>query len=149
MILKVLVPQADPAFRSGYVSTWHKTEGDPVSFGDHICDIAIDEFMALQRTKRATLLGSTSRFKARRLKDGYDRREGRGVVHMRLTCSEASVVLGRILVPEGGRVDIGTLVAVLIDGTDPLAADDAALAVAGEARIVVNMPESDELEPTN
>jgi hypothetical protein len=147
LILKVLVPQSDPAFRSGYVATWHKNEGDPVAFGDHLCDIAIDEFMALQRTKRASLLGSTSRMKTRKLKDGYDRREGRGVVHVRLSSSETGVVLGKIVVPEGGRVDIGQMVAVLSDAPDSADIDEASIAAAAAARVAANMPDAGELDP--
>ncbi len=147
MILKVQVPAADAAFRAGYVATWHKKEGDIVAFGDHLCDIAIDEFMALQRTKRASLLGSTSKLRQRRIKDGYDHRKGRGLVHLRLTSSETGVVLGKILLGEGERVEIGSVVGVLAAPDEVAAIDTGSVEAAAEARVVANMPEAAEIDP--
>jgi len=144
MILKVTVPATDAAFRGGSIAKWYKREGDPIEFGDDLCDVAIDEFMALQRTKRASLLGSTSRMRKRRLKDAFDLREGRGQVTIRLTSAENGVLLGRIIVPEGGRVDIGSLIA-LMSGTDGDLTGDTD--IAPEARIAVNMPDARDLDP--
>lgn len=144
MILKVNIPAGDAAFRGGFIAKWHKEAGDPIDFGDDICDVAIDEFMALQRTKRASLLGSTSKLRKRRIKDGYDLREGRGQVTIRLTSAEGGVQLGKIVVPEGGRVEIGSLVA-LLSGSDGDVSGD--LDTAPEARIAVNMPDAEDLDP--
>jgi pyruvate/2-oxoglutarate dehydrogenase complex dihydrolipoamide acyltransferase (E2) component len=85
--------------------------------------------------------------KTRKLKDGYDRREGRGVVHVRLSSSETGVVLGKIVVPEGGRVDIGQMVAVLSDAPDSADIDEASIAAAAAARVAANMPDAGELDP--
>lgn len=145
-MLKVEIPAADAAFRGGYVARWHVKEGDPIEFGDDLCDIAIDEFVAMQRTKRATLLGSSNPFRKRRVKDALSLREGRGVVHMRLTSSESGVQLGKIMVAEGGRVAIGDLVAVLSDQGVVATPDEPSLAAAAEARIVVNMPDEDDID---
>ncbi len=147
MILKVQVPAADAAFRSGVVAKWHKQEGDTVLFGDDLCDVAIDQFMALQRTKRAALLGSASKLRRRRIKDAYDLRDGRGVVHMRLTSAEGGVVLGKIIIAEGGRVDIGGVVGILADDTISTPPETAEIAAAAEARIAVNMPDAADLDP--
>ena len=144
MILKVTIPAADAAFRGGYIIAWHKSEGDPVGFGDDLCDVAIDEFMALQRTKRATLLGSTSKWRARRVKDARSLREGRGQVTVRLRSAESGVLLGKVIVPEGGRVEIGSLIAVM-SGTDGDTSGD--IETASDARIAVNMPDADDLDP--
>lgn len=146
MLLKVEIPAADAAFRGGYVARWHVKEGDPIEFGDDLCDIAIDEFVAMQRTKRATLLGSSNPFRKRRVKDALSLREGRGVVHMRLTSSESGVQLGKIMVAEGGRVAIGDLVGVLSDQGVVATPDEPSLAAAAEARIVVNMPDEDDID---
>lgn len=146
MLLKVEIPAADAAFRGGYVAKWHVKEGDPIEFGDDLCDIAIDEFVAMQRTKRATLLGSSNPFRKRRVKDALSLREGRGVVHMRLTSSEGGVQLGKIMVPEGARVAIGDLVGVLSDVGLAATPDEASLSAASEARIVVNMPDEDDID---
>ena len=144
MILKVTVPAADAAFRGGYIVAWHKIEGDSIDFGDDLCDIAIDEFMSLQRTKRATLLGSTSKLRQRRVKDAYDLREGRGQVTVRLTSAESGVLLGKILVAEGERVEIGSLVA-LMSGPDGDVSGD--IESAPDARVAVNMPDAEDLDP--
>lgn len=139
MLLKVTIPHSDAAFRGGYLVKWHKTEGDPIALGDDLCDIAVDQFMALQRTKRAALLGSTAKRHRRKVRDGYDLRDGRGLVHLRLTCAENEALLGRVIVGEGDRVTIGQLVAVLTDG-EPLDDLDSFAGIA-EARIIVNIPD--------
>jgi len=144
MILKVTVPAVDAAFRGGFIAVWHKHEGDAIAFGDDLCDVAIDEFMALQRTKRASLLGSTSKLRLRKLKDGYDLREGRGQVTIRLTSAEHGVQLGKVIVPQGGRIEIGSLVAV-ISGTNGDMSGD--IDTAPDARIAVNIPDAETLDP--
>lgn len=141
MILKVVVPAHDAAFRAGFVARWYKAEGDPVEFGEVLCDIAIDEFVALQRTKRATLLGSSKKSRKRKINDGYDTREGRGLVHMHIISSETSTRLGKILLAEGDRIEIGSVVGLLGDA----AADEAG--AAQEARIAIDMPQAEEIDP--
>ena len=144
MILKVTIPAADAAFRGGYIIAWHKSEGDPVGFGDDLCDVAIDEFMALQRTKRATLLGSTSKWRTRRVKDAKNLREGRGQVTVRLRSAETDVLLGKVIVPEGGRVEIGSLIAVMSGADGDISGD---VESAPDARIAVNMPDAEDPDP--
>lgn len=144
MILRVTLPPADAAFRGGFVAEWHKQEGDPIAFGDDLCDIAIDEFMALQRTKRATLLGSTSKKRQRRIKDGYSLREGRGQVIIRLTSAEDGVLLGRVIADEGERIEIGSLMA-LLSGEDGDVSGD--IDAARDARIAVNFPDAEDVDP--
>jgi len=143
MILKVVIPAHDAAFRAGYVADWFKEEGDVVEFGEVLCDIAIDEFMALQRTKRATLLGSSKKSRKRKITDGYDRREGRGLVHMHIISSEPSTHLGKILVGKGDRIEIGSVVGVLGSGD----AGASEVSAAPEARIAVDMPQAEVVDP--
>lgn len=144
MMLKVMIPEGDAAFRGGFIAAWHKKEGDRVEFGDDICDVAIDTFMALQRTKRATLLGSSSRLRKRRVKDGYSLREGRGQVIIRLTSAEGGLTLDEIVVSEGDRIEIGSLVALLSSMEDGGSRD---IEAAREARIAVNMPDAADVDP--
>ena len=120
------------------MAEWHVEEGSPVGFGQPICDIAIDTFAAMQRTKRATLLGSGRRSRQRRVRDDVSIREGRGVALVTLKCSEPDAALGRVLVEAGERIDIGGVVAVLVTGTPPSAIDDADIAGAAEARVVAD-----------
>lgn len=146
MLLRVTLPSNDPTFRSGIVTKWHVAEGSPVGFGDPLCDIAIDQFAAMRRTKRATLLGSSSRLRLRRVRDDVSIQEGRGVAHITLKCSEQGVTLGKVMAPEGSRVEIGNLVAVLADGEHSRGISDADVAEAPEARVIADFPDSDLLE---
>jgi multidrug efflux pump subunit AcrA (membrane-fusion protein) len=141
MLLDVSLPPADSAFRAGSVAKWHVNEGDPVNFGTILCDVAIDEFAALQRTKRASLLGSTSKLRQRRVKDGIDHREGRGQVVIRLISVETGMTVKEIAVPDGGRVEIGDLLARL--GSGSTEDDDQT----GEARLSVDFPDAEEIDP--
>lgn len=143
MLLKVTVPSANVAFRGGELVNWYVKEGDPLSFGTVLCDISIDEFVALRRTKRASLLGSTSRLRQRRVNDGLDHREGRGSVTIRLTCAESGMVLKRRDVAKGERVSVGTLVGVI--GT-PDAEIGESLPDTG-ARIALDYPDPEEFDP--
>ncbi|MEN8238281.1 MAG: hypothetical protein ABFR53_03655 [Actinomycetota bacterium] len=144
MILNVTVPAADAAFRGGVLIAWHKREGELIEFGDDLCDIAIDEFMSLQRTKRATLLGSTSKLRTRRIKDAYDLREGRGQVTVRLTSAEHGVMLGKVIVGEGERIEIGSLIGLMCGLDRDMSGN---VGEVPDARIAVNMPDAEDLDP--
>lgn len=143
MLLQVTVPQAYAAFRGGRLVSWHVDVGERLDFGTVLCDISIDEIVGLRRTKRASLLGSTSKLRQRRVNDGLDHREGRGAVTIRLTCAENGLVLRRKEVEEGGRVSVGTLVGVIgtAEGEIPDVLPDT------EARIAVDFPDAEELDP--
>lgn len=142
-MLQVTVPPDNAAFRGGELVNWYVNEGDVLSFGAALCDISIDDFMALQRTKRASLLGSTSRIRQRKINDGQYRREGRGSVLIRLSCAESNMVLKKKLVNEGERVAIGSAVGV-IGAPDAEMTDDAQLT---EARIAVDYPDPEDFDP--
>ncbi len=143
MILQLVIPRADPAFEGGILTKWHIDEGAPVLFGSPVCDIEIDDFLALRRTKRASLLGSTSKMRQRRINDGVYRREGRGSVTIRLVSAESNMVLRRQDVEEGSRVMVGSVVAIL--GDPEVEIPDT---IAGsEARISTEFPDAEELDP--
>lgn len=146
MLLRVTLPANDPTFHAGILTKWHVAEGAPVGFGDPLCDVAIDQFAAMRRTKRAALLGSSSRLRLRRVRDDVSIREGRGVAHVTLKCSEPGAVLGKVVADVGDRVEIGSLVAVLTDSEDAGSISDADVAGAPEARVVADFPDSDLFE---
>lgn len=143
MLLQVTVPLDNVAFRSGELVNWYVEEGDPVPFGTALCDISIDEFVAMQRTKRAQLLGSTRRLRQRKISDGISRREGRGSVTIRLRCAENNMVLKEKAVVEGGRITIGSTVAVI--GTQDAELGDRVPTT--EARIAVDYPDPADFDP--
>lgn len=143
MFLKLSFPQANGAFQAGVVTKWHVDEGEELVFGDAVCDLSVDEFLALQRTKRASLLGSTSKRRRRWIKDGIDHREGRGAVIIRLVCAETGMTLRRQVAAIGERVPVGGLVAIIgtPDGDLPKKLPDA------EARVSVDYPDAEEIDP--
>jgi hypothetical protein len=143
MILQLVIPRADPAFEGGVLTKWHIDEGDEIPFGSPVCDIEIDEFLALQRTKRASLLGSTSKKRQRRISDGVYRREGRGAVTIRLVCAESQLLLRRRDVAEGARVRVGGPVAILGGANDPIPETFSG----SIARISTEFPDAEELDP--
>jgi hypothetical protein len=143
MLLQVTVPPDNAAFRGGELVNWYVNEGDPLPFGTPLCDISIDDFMALQRTKRASLLGSTSRLRQRKINDGKYRREGRGSVIIRLTCAESDMVLKQKMVNEGERVTIGSAVGLI--GTPDSEMGEGVPVT--EARIAVDYPDPEEFDP--
>ncbi len=140
MILRVTVPTTDSALRSGFVATWHKAEGDRIEFGEDLCDIVIDAFARLERTHRATLLGSTPKFRRRRSKVVLGVKKGRGQVTVRLVSAESGVRLGKVLVEEGGRIEVGSLIAVMTGADGDLSGN---IETAPEARIVLNVPDTE------
>jgi hypothetical protein len=142
-LLQVTVPLDNVAFRSGELVNWYVEEGDPVPFGTALCDISIDDFVAMQRTKRAQLLGSTRRLRQRKISDGISRREGRGSVTIRLRCAENNMVLKEKAVVEGGRIAIGSTVAVI--GTQDAELGDGVPTT--EARIAVDYPDPADFDP--
>ncbi len=143
MFMKLSFPQANGAFQAGVVTKWHIGEGEPLGFGDAVCDLSVDEFLALQRTKRASLLGSTSKRRRRKVKDGIDHREGRGAVVIRLVCGESGMTLRRQVAAVGERVSVGGLIAVIgtAEGDVPNQVPDS------EARVSVDYPDAEEIDP--
>lgn len=142
-MLQVTVPPDNAAFRGGELVNWYVNEGEPLAFGAALCDISIDDFMALQRTKRASLLGSTSRLRQRKIVDDKFRREGRGSVLIRLSCAESNMVLKKKMVNEGERVTIGSAVGVI--GAPDAEMTDQVLMT--EARIAVDYPDPEDFDP--
>ncbi|REK25387.1 MAG: hypothetical protein DWQ40_00750 [Actinobacteria bacterium] len=143
MLLQITVPQAYAAFRGGELASWHVKEGDPLEFGTVICDISIDEIVGLRRTKRASLLGSTSLLRKRKVNDGLDHRQGRGAVLIRLTSAENGMVMRKRAVEEGQRVVVGSMVG-LIGSPDAEIPDELPDT---QARIAVDFPDPDDFDP--
>jgi hypothetical protein len=143
-LLQVTVPLDNVAFRSGELVSWYVEEGDPVPFGTALCDISIDDFVAMQRTKRAQLLGSTRRLRQRKISDGISRREGRGSVTIRLRCAENNMILKEKSVVEGGRITIGSTVGII--GTQDAELGGGVVPTT-DARIAVDYPDPADFDP--
>lgn len=144
MLLKVKVPEADAAFRGGYLISWHMAVGDDVGFGSPLCDIAVDEFLLMRRTKRAALLGSTRRLSRRRVKDRFDLKEGRSEVRIQLISAERSLKLIRVIAQPGDRIRFGDVIGLVGSGGDD---PDTDLNSVSDAHVSVDFIDASELDP--
>ncbi|MEN8238283.1 MAG: hypothetical protein ABFR53_03665 [Actinomycetota bacterium] len=109
MILKLEMPLIDPSLLGGRLVRWSKSVGDPINFGDEVCVVALDEFVAVRRTARATLLAGRRR---KRLKSDLEVRSGKVFIEVALTSSDRGV-LGKIIKAEGDDVGIGDVLAIV------------------------------------
>ncbi len=140
MIMKVTMPTHDQSMRGGKVLRWHKSEGDPVVFGDDLCDVAIDEFAVLRRTGRATLLSGR---RQKKLRDDLEVREGKVYVEMTITSSDQGT-LRKVVAGEGDAIALGALLAVVTTGDEALEGTPADWQNATPMRVVVNVVSDDE-----
>lgn len=109
MILRLEVPLTNPSLTGGTVKEWHKAEGDVIGFGDEVCTVAYDQFAALRRTARATLLAGR---RNKKLKSNLESRTGKVLTDIVVSAAEQGV-LGKILMGPGERFTIGDTLAVI------------------------------------
>lgn len=109
MIIKLEMPLIDPSLRGGHVVQWSKAVGDDIGFGDEICVVALDEFAALRRTARATLLAGKRRDK---LKSDLEVRDGKVFLQVAITSSEPGV-LRQIIKEQNAPIAIGDTMAIV------------------------------------
>ncbi len=109
MILRLAMPALDASLLGGRMSRWLKGEGDSFAFGDVLCEVALDEFAAMRRTHRATLLSGRRRHK---LRSEVELREGKVLLEVAVTSAEAGTIR-EVLVGEGARLSIGDTLAVV------------------------------------
>ena len=120
MILQLKVPFLETFAEEGSVVKWLAKEGDALQFGDPICDIALSQWMALRKTKRAVNLIKITGKSQGNVKHNFEKREGRGVLVMRVVASENGY-LREVRAPEGRSVSVGDLLALVsTDANEPL-----------------------------
>jgi pyruvate/2-oxoglutarate dehydrogenase complex dihydrolipoamide acyltransferase (E2) component len=139
MICKLDMPLIDPSLRGGRVVRWSKNVGDSISFGDEICIVALDEFAALRRTARATLLAGRKR---KKLKSDLEVRSGKVFLEVALTSSDQGV-LRRIIKEQGDQIVIGDTLAIVTSEVEEDLGQELAWAEAPVLRVVAN-PVGDE-----
>ncbi len=110
MLMKLEMPLINPSLRAGHVVEWNKDEGERFEFGDVICSIMLDEFAALRRTARATLLAAGKRRRA--LRSEVEVRDGKVGLRAELLSSDRGV-LQRIVAEAGDRIRVGDVLAVV------------------------------------
>jgi len=116
VILRLVVPFLETFSDGGSVAKWHVEEGSQVDFGDPICDIALSEWIALRKTKRAVNLVKFKETSGAKVRHNFEKRKGRGVLVMRIVASDSGYVRA-IQAPAGTRVSVGDLLALVT--TDP------------------------------
>jgi pyruvate/2-oxoglutarate dehydrogenase complex dihydrolipoamide acyltransferase (E2) component len=134
------MPLIDPSLRAGRVTSWSKQVGDDIAFGDEICVVALDDFVAIRRTARATLLAGKRRGK---LKSGVEARAGKVLLTVAITSSDTGV-LRKIIKDQGDKVAIGDTMAIVTthDGDD--LGREAEWADAPVMRVVANPIDGDQ-----
>jgi len=119
MVIKLVIPQTNRQIKGGSITRWHKAEGDWVNFGDDLFDYSVDEINMLRNIK--------------------EDRVKKWALSMRVTSSDVGF-LHKIHAEEGSYRDVGEVVAVLtIEDSQPVQADDRALAEAPLFRVVANV----------
>jgi len=112
MILRLVVPFLETFSEGGTLAKWHVQVGSQVEFGDPICDIALSEWVALRKTKRAVNLVKFRDKGGSNVRHNFEKRQGRGVLVMRVKASEGGY-LREVRVPEGQKVSVGDLLALV------------------------------------
>jgi hypothetical protein len=144
VILKLEVPFLNAAIRGGTV-TWHKREGDQISYGEPVCDLVVEEKLALRKTSRALRLARVARSR-RSANERVEWSRGKMLVRYRLTSSESlPATLRRIVAQDGQPVQVGDLLAVAATGADePLGEGAGEWAEIPSARLVADVLEEAE-----
>jgi len=103
------MPLIDPSLRGGHVVSWTKNVGDDIGFGEEVCIVALNEFAALRRTARATLLAGRRRGK---LKSDLEVRAGKVFFEVAITSSDHGV-LRKIIKDEGDEIVTGDTMGIV------------------------------------
>ena len=140
MSVTLEMPLIDPSLRGGRVVSWTKQVGDPISFGDEICTVALDEFVAIRRTARATLLAGRKR---KKLKSDLEVRAGKVFLEVALTSSDEGV-LRKIIKQEGDQITIGDTLAIVTSQAEEDLGQESRWVEAPVLRVVANPIGDDE-----
>lgn len=130
----------DPSLRGGEVVSWSKNIDDPIGFGDEICIVALDDFAALRRTARATLLAGKRREK---LKSDLEVRAGKVRIEVTITSSDTGI-LRQIIKEQGDRIEIGDTMAIVATEDHASIGHEHEWAQAPTLRVVANPVDGDQ-----
>ncbi|MGH9053429.1 MAG: hypothetical protein ACRDWX_10505 [Acidimicrobiia bacterium] len=116
MILRLEVPFLDTNIPYGVLQTWHVSEGGGIDFGEPLCDILAEDYLAMRR-------GGLKAYRAARLVErretarprGYFFKKGRVHLIFRLISSEPdTAVLRALLAQEGAPLQTGDPLALVV-----------------------------------
>ena len=122
--------------------TWSKQVGDHIGFGDEVCIVALDEFAALRRTARATLLAGR---RQKKLKSDLEVRTGKVLLEVAIKSSDEGV-LRKIVKNEGDRIAIGDMLAIVTSHADDDLGREQEWDRAPLLRVVANPFDNEEVE---
>ena len=118
MTARLEMPFVDRSVQRGVLAQWYKAEGDPVAYGDDICEVVVDEILVLKKTKDARALAAEPTAKRAAVGEGQRLQNRKHMTYrLRLTSSDSGI-LRRIVVREQERLEIGDLLAVLTTTAD-------------------------------
>ena len=150
MLLKLLMPFHSRAFQEGRILKWHKSEGDPIDYGDDLFDLEVEELRHMrtwQSGKKQVERLTSPEALARLLRAeemlrqqvgppeaAYEMIEAHCV--MRVTSSDTGI-LRRVCAKEGERRRVGDLLALVATEDEDLPpGEDQALAECPAFRVV-------------
>jgi pyruvate/2-oxoglutarate dehydrogenase complex dihydrolipoamide acyltransferase (E2) component len=145
MLMKLEFPLLDRSLRGGRVVGWQKREGERFDFGEVICLTQLDEFAALRRTGRATLLSGKRRTS---LKSDLEIRDGKVALSVALTASDSGWV-HTIIAQEGTEIGVGSLLAVVSTDGRPGTGRQPDEVDMPLMRVVANVVDTDETDLNN
>ena len=128
MLMRIQLPRFSPAMAGGTLVDWMRGEGEPVRYGDDLCEIAVENVKRLRRTASARMSLKTLNRKARFM-DKSD------LLVSYVVTSADEGTLRRIEARPGDFVSVGDTLAYLDVAGDAPEGEDPALV----ARVVVNL----------
>lgn len=135
MILRLDTPVIEKAVQGGRVVEWFVAEGESVSFGETVCRLGLDEFAAMRRTARATLLSGRKRNK---LKSDVEVRSGKVYFEVDVVSSDNGT-LRKVVAQPGDQIVAGDMLAVITNEADDQLGQEEEWRAAPPFRVIVNV----------
>lgn len=146
MILRLEVPFLDTNIPHGVLKTWHLSEGEEIDFGEPLCDILAEDYLAMRR-------GGLKAYRAARFVErretarprGYFFKKGRVHLIFRLISSEPDTAVVRtLLAHEGAPLRTGDPLALVVTTGEELPAEVEPLSQFPIMRVVADCIETQE-----
>ncbi|MGH8937559.1 MAG: hypothetical protein ACRDXD_15085 [Acidimicrobiia bacterium] len=120
MILELEMPYVDPTIHQASVVAWHKQEGEPLSYGDEICTLAVHQLVRLKRDNVASRVARRVRRERASRSEYFVKGGDRFIVHVVVTASDEGF-LRELVAREADLVAVGDRLALVsTDAGEPL-----------------------------
>jgi pyruvate/2-oxoglutarate dehydrogenase complex dihydrolipoamide acyltransferase (E2) component len=137
MIVRITLPELETSVATSVVSHWHVAEGDPIEFGEKICDLDVTARKHPEQAG-ATAIEYMKKRTFRRRKNSTI--QGNFALSYSVIASERGV-LRSIVAPRGTEVTTGDLLGTASVGSDPGTEAQTDLASAPALRTVARAPD--------